>query len=238
MSSVNTSVETIMDTLYSEFSVDFSSLIMSVVGYILLSLGLYAIAKRRGISKPWLAWVPFGQSWMLGCVSDQFQYVALGREKSKRKLLLWLELGATAVGIVAVGFLLKAVLGYVMMEQRPSGFWPVNGLQMSEEEIMSNMMIGGCAALVMSGLAITFAVFKFMALYDLYRSCDPMKAGAFTALSVFLGAIVTGIFVMVCRDKDLGMPPRRDQTPFGETVYQLPQRSWQEPQEHKDPWDN
>lgn len=237
MTNMNTGLETFMDTMASELAFDFSSLLMSVAAYILLSLGVYAIAKRRGISKPWLAWVPFGQSWMLGCVSDQVQYVTMGHEKSKRKLLLWLELSVTAVGIVTMIFWAKGMVGYLNLEQRPTDFLPFGGNRMSEDEILSNLMISAFLACVMAGLAITFAVIKFMALYDLYRSCDPMKATVFTVLSVVLGAVVTGIFVVACRDKDFGMPPRRDHTPFGESVYQLPQQSWQQPQEPKDPWD-
>lgn len=237
MFGANTIMEDMIDTMLEESSFNISSFIMSIAGYILLSLGVYTIAKRRGIGNPWLAWVPLGQSWMLGCISDQLHYVTMGQEKSKRKLLLWLELGLAAVGIATIVFWVKGLVGYLLMEQRPTGILPITGSQMSEEEIMSNLMISASLAFLMLGVTIAFVSIKIMALYDLFRSCDPIKASVFTVLSVFLGAVVMGILVILCRDKDLGMPPRREHTPFGESVYQLPQQTWQEPQEPQEPWD-
>lgn len=44
------------------------SLAFSAVTYILQSLGLYTVAKRRGINNPWLAWLPIGNVWILGSI--------------------------------------------------------------------------------------------------------------------------------------------------------------------------
>ena len=46
---------------------------LSIAAYVLQALGLYTIAKRRGISNPWLAWVPVAWVWVLGSISDQFR---------------------------------------------------------------------------------------------------------------------------------------------------------------------
>ena len=59
----------------------------SLVCYVLQSYGLYTIANRRGIRNSWLAWVPVGNMWILGSISDQYQYVAKGKVKNRRKLL-------------------------------------------------------------------------------------------------------------------------------------------------------
>jgi hypothetical protein len=61
-----------------------------IVSYILEGKALSAIARRRGIEKPWMAWVPVGSSWLLGCISDQYRYVAYGQVRNRRKLLPWL----------------------------------------------------------------------------------------------------------------------------------------------------
>ena len=70
----------------------FFSLVISVAAYVMQSVGLYSIADRRGIKKPWLAWVPVGNMWILGCISDQYRYVAKGQVKNKRKALLVLDI--------------------------------------------------------------------------------------------------------------------------------------------------
>ena len=54
-------------------------LALSVVMYVLSSLGMYRIAQRRGIRNPWLSWIPVGNMWILGCISDQYQYLVKGK---------------------------------------------------------------------------------------------------------------------------------------------------------------
>jgi hypothetical protein len=63
-----------------------------VISYIFSSKGMYAIAKRRGIEKPWLAWVPVGNMWLLGCISDQFRSLAYGEYTNRRRKLLCIPL--------------------------------------------------------------------------------------------------------------------------------------------------
>ena len=74
---------TIIDLITSSIS-----FLLSVGTYVLTALGLYTIAQRRGINKPWLAWIPVVNVWTLGCISDQYRYVVKGEKKSKRKVLI------------------------------------------------------------------------------------------------------------------------------------------------------
>ena len=60
----------------------------AVVSYVLGSKGLYAIAARRGISNPWMAWIPVAGNWILGSVSDQYQLRKYGQDPNLRKKLL------------------------------------------------------------------------------------------------------------------------------------------------------
>ena len=69
-----------------------------VVMYVFQSIGLYTIAKRRGIANPGLAWVPVAYSWILGSVSDQYQYVVRGKVCNRRKILLGLAIAGFFLG--------------------------------------------------------------------------------------------------------------------------------------------
>ena len=53
----------------------FLAVAFSVISYVLGAVGMYRIAKRRGIYHKWLAWIPIGNSWLLGCISDHYQYI-------------------------------------------------------------------------------------------------------------------------------------------------------------------
>lgn len=217
------------------------SWIASVAAYILLAVGMYSIADRRGISKPWLAWIPFGQNWILGSISDQFQYVAMGQNKSKRKVLLTLEILVSILS-VAICVILVAALWDVMVSAYSNGVFSQQIIERRVMELTASLMIVLLLSLVLLGLAIAHAIVQYMALYDLYRSCDPANATLFTVLSIFLGGLLLGLLVLVCRKKDLGMPPRRDQV-FAQPGYLPPQggqpqqQNWQQPtQPPVDPW--
>ena len=213
------------------------SMAIGIATYVFMAIGLYAIAKRRGINHPWLAWIPFGNIWLLGCVSDQYRYVAMGQEKSKRKIMLGLDIATTAIGIAAIVLAFATIIHvFAAMD---------SNLGVLEEEVMmedgysvagaiGSLMGAVGLCLVMCGTAIALMVLQYMALYDLFRSCDPAPATVFLVLSIVLSlfgfGVVQAIFVFACRNKDLGMPPRCNQVIYDQPV-------WQPPQPPVEPWE-
>ena len=163
-----------------------------MASYILQSLGLYTIGERRGIRNSWLAWIPLGNLWLLGSISDQYQYVAKGRIKNRRKLMLGLEI-ALIVGCVIFFFL--AIIGSILSAS--NGGTVVGGVLL--------ILVGIFALGVAS---ITLAVFQYMCYYDLFRSCQPDNAVLHLILSIVFPVILP-FLVFACRKKDLGMPPRK-----------------------------
>ena len=63
--------------------------------YVLKSVGLYTIARRRGLKNPWMAWVPVLNDWLLGSISDQYRYVVKGQIRNRRIVLLMLVIVST-----------------------------------------------------------------------------------------------------------------------------------------------
>ena len=80
---------------------------LSIAAYVLSSLGVYTIAKRRNINHPWMAWVPVANGWVVGSLADQYRYVKLGKVKNKRKWLPILE--CLMLVLVLVTIVLMAV---------------------------------------------------------------------------------------------------------------------------------
>ena len=181
------------------------SLIASAFGiaaYVLRALGLYTIAKRRGINHPWMGWVPVLDLWVLGCISDQYQYVVKGKDKNKRKWLLGLNIALAVVYIVFFVFCGIAVAGVVT--------GTTGGLQ--EEQLLTALM-GPAAGLAICLIplviiAIACTVIRYVAFYDLYTSCNPQNNVLFLVLSIFF-SVTEPFFVFFIRNKDEGMPPRR-----------------------------
>ncbi len=179
-------------------------LVMSLIGlalYILGSLGTYSIAKRRNIRHAWLSWLPIGNSWIWGCISDQYRYITRGQVTNRRKVLLGLSIAQYAPVIAMVVLYVKLVIAMVIPELEHMG--PVD-----MQEDLGTVMLMMLVALVTVVLSVVLLVFLYMALYDLYRSCDPDNAVLFLVLSILFSNF-TNIFIFAVRKKDLGMPPRR-----------------------------
>ncbi len=222
----------------SAISLDFTVGGLAVLVYILQALALYTIAKRRGINKPWLAWIPLVNVWILGSISDQYQYVVKRQVKNKRKVLLGLNITISALAfVIVVGFvwlLIKLMMLGITMDPG----WIDNGNPVSDVpwEAMSDeigaLLLLAFSALPLMVLSIVHAVFFCMALYDVFRSCDPNNSTLYLVLSLVGNVVVEGaysIFLMLCKDKDLGMPPRKEE-PSPEVIV--------EPVQAYDPWEN
>ena len=186
------------------------SSLLSIAAYVLTALALYTLAQRRGLNRPWLAWIPVVNCWLLGSLSDQYRYVVKGEIKSKRKVLLVLNILSTVIGMAMIGICVAMVIGLAGDV--------VHGA--NEEAIIRTAMgsvigiLGLC--LPLAGIAIAYAVIRYMALYDVYRSMDPSNCVLFTVLSILV-SITEPFFLFFNRNKDLGMPPRRQ-----EPVYHTP----------------
>lgn len=187
-------------------------LVIAVVGYIFQSIGLYTIAKRRGIANPWLAWLPVGNYWIAGSIADQYQYVVNGQVKNRRIILLVLAI----VGMVVSGFTSSMTNSNVWMAVEDG----------SLEQLISVGGQAGLLNLVSSGLDIAVFVFWQIALYDLYTSCDPKHNVLFLVLGIIFG-ITVPYFIFACRKKELGMPPRQER-----------EQPEPEPRTYKEPWEN
>ena len=195
------------------------SMAFGIAVYVLTALAFYTVADRRGLKNPWLAWIPVANLWLLGSISDQYRYVVKGEFKSKRKILLVLGIASMVVGIVIFGLITSlAITG-------SSG--AMGGI--SEEQMVSQLMgraIGMVGLFVpMMGIAIAQMVIRYMALYDVYKSMDPSNCVMFLVLSI-LFSFTEPFFLFFNRNKDEGMPPRRQQPVYEQPVYQAPQEPW------------
>lgn len=168
-----------------------AAMAFSVASYVLHSLGLYTIANRRGIHNAWLAWVPLGNLWTMGSISDQYQYLVKGKIKNRRKVLLGLSIGFVAVYIA---WLVATV----------------TSMFANQELTTVAYMFGGMFALLT--VAIVLTVLQYIAYYDLFHSCHPGNAVLYLVLSIIF-PVTTPFFVFACRKKDLGMPPRKKPAP-------------------------
>lgn len=198
------------------------SRLLGIATYILTAVAIYTISCRRGLRKPWLAWIPVFNIWLLGSLSDQYSYVVRGENKSKRKWLLllgglkfalWFSVIVLGISVVGSAFIHGYHGSYNILSKL---FGPVKAI----------------LGLLLPLLAVTIAcyVIRYMALYDVYKSLDPDNCVLFLVLSILFRP-TEAFFLFFNRNKDQGMPPRKQ-----EPVYtQEPQ--WQPPQPEPDLWE-
>ncbi|MBE7001904.1 MAG: hypothetical protein E7421_04290 [Ruminococcaceae bacterium] len=168
----------------------------SILSYVLQGVGLHTIANRRGIRNGWLAWIPLGNLWVLGSISDQYQYVTKGKIKNRRKVLLGLSIGYFAFCII---WMIAAVVGLLLTE----------GM---DGEIVAGVLLILLGGLLMAAIAVAMLIYYYLCLYDLYNSCNPSNGVLFLVLSIVFSVTVP-FFVFACRKRDSGMPPRKQPEP-------------------------
>lgn len=181
--------------------------LFGIAAYILTAIAIYTISRRRGLRKPWLAWVPVLNCWLLGSISDQYQYVVKGENKNKRKWLLILNIvkavlisSVTVLGIVTAGGIIFSINDAEMMRAINGPLMAILGL-----------------ALPLAAAAIALCVIRYMALYDVYRSLDPSNAVLYLVLSILFSP-TEPFFLFFNREKDQGMPPRKHQPVYEQPV--------------------
>lgn len=179
---------------------------LGLISYVFSAFAIYTIAQRREIKKAWLAWVPVLNVWILGSISDQYRYVVKEQVKSKRKVLLILSLINAALSLAATACLVG------------TGISGINALlhNASQTELGRILLNGVLTALAVCLplliLSLIAFVFRAIALYDLYTSCEPRNNALYLILSLIPGIsrVTRPLFLFLCRDKDEGMPPRRE----------------------------
>ena len=169
-----------------------------VVAYILQSLSLYTIAERRGIRHGWLAWIPVGNAWVLGSISDQYQYLVKGKIKNRRRVL---------AGLNALLYILALV--YVVSAARSAMLSLNAGTAELELETLA-LWLATFATMI--PVIVVMAVNRYLAYYDLYSSCQPDKAVLYLVWS-FAVSVAVPLLVFFNRNKDGGMPPRKQPKP-------------------------
>ena len=196
---------------------------IGIAAYVLTALSYYTIAQRRGIKHAWMSWVPVLNLWILGSIADQYRYVAKGEIRNRRKLLIGLSIAQAVLSLVTIVASVVMVVRLVVELPQMSH---LNNVQLATQFIGIIMTVAG-AALLMGVVAIVAAVFRYIALYDLYASCENENKTLYIVLSI-LFSITMPVFLFICRNKDEGMPPRRaQQSPVTEApVYREPEEPW------------
>lgn len=204
-------------------------LLISLALYVLQALGLYTIAERRKIRRPWLAWIPVADMYLIGCISDQFQQVARLQKTRRRGILLALSI-VNALSNVGSVIMAVTLIGQ-LVSLAPQ---IMNGMDLDafRSQLEVPMMQASSASSALSLVSLLFTIFRYIALYDIYASCVPENKTMFLVLSIFFG-FLPPILIFANRNRDDGMQAPKPVSFDG--VWQRPQTAPAQPQEEPQP---
>ena len=184
-------------SLLLSFISDYGLPIMfGIAWYLFRGIGLSTIARRRGLPAPWLAWLPLGNLWILGSISDQYRQLTVEQVRNKNRMLLLLGVSCLVViAMFAIGVWMAAA---GILETRYPDLSPVAA------------GMGFTALFLLAGVLWLFLqINAYIALFDLLRSCEPGKAMVYLLLCIIIYAAQPFV-VFALRKKDNGIPLRRD----------------------------
>lgn len=143
---------------------------VNAVFYIFNSIALKKLAEGRQLERPWLAWVPIANGYLLGEIADDIEAYN-GKTANCRKALLWLGIVQTASCLL---MLACALIGTAMSSAGNSDgtfyFMPII------------VILYVCLFFA----STAFIVFRYVAAYKIFKDYAPESATIFLVLSIFL----------------------------------------------------
>ena len=150
--------------------------------YILQSLGLYRLAKNRGIDAPWLAWIPVGKSYIMGSLSEASPYI----KKKFPKIHIVYPVATGGYLFLTIILSIGFFLAYMPLFKTN-----YTGIDFGNAYIIVYYILIYLAAILLAALGV-------FVMYHIYKVYDPANAVLYTVLSA-IG--LSFIFLFIIRNK-------------------------------------
>lgn len=165
---------------------------MMLAGIAMWVLGAYAqfqIAKRRNVPYAWLSWIPYGSHWLMAEMSDRYRKTVGGKTFHMPTIML--------IAVLVNLGLLVCCMPFIVLGSSLSTVFPAVSVVFIVIEIV--------IAALMLPASLAASVLFYIALYDVFHSCQPSNAVLYLVLSIVCYPLIY-IFLFLVHKKDLGMP--------------------------------
>ncbi len=193
--------------LFYIFAAYFILIGITVAEYVLSSLGLFKVAKKRGIALAGFAWMPVGNFWVMGKIIDGYAENYPNRFK-KWRILIPVSYGVF-MGIYSLFYMLYLCLYFNAMGTAIVGS-EVDGLFVF---ILLCLIIVWMFLIIIAATAVT--ALNYIAMYKIFEETIPKKSVKYFILSIVL-PLASGICLLKAA-KNLPDP-----TPFGDIQENAP----------------
>lgn len=170
------------------------ALLIAIPLYLLYAIGLKTIADRRNLKHSIFAFFPFFGSYLLGCVYDDMQALK-GKKTGYRKLLLAFSL---CMGIPMMLYFTIYILGmsYLFSNTMYDPFMN----DTAGASFFLVFLLAGMLYVIGLGFGIAYAVFYYIALYNIYNEYDRKNTVLYLVLSIVFG--FSWLFLFLIRNKE------------------------------------
>ena len=169
------------------------------LSYVGMSLGGSRMARKVGMSCPWMFWIPGANVYALGNLADTQASLCEGKTtKFRKKLLTWTIIltAATIIWVIAMTVITTMA--------------SVNGMVGESDTLITSTAINYLLALLISSLLflvpyVIYIVIYYKTLYRIYKLYAPDGAAGFVVLSI-LAIVAIPILFLVLSGKDPVLP--------------------------------
>ena len=149
--------------------------------FVLQGLGLYRMAKNRGMQKRWLAFVPFANVWYIGKLTGDCN--VFGQRVKRAGLYTMLAQIITTLCCalyVAMQMYLYAVVGVPNYHEEIGYYWITTGFSATAEKIYT------ISGYILPIVQLVYELFLLVLLFGLYKRYYPKNYMFLGILSLFI----------------------------------------------------
>lgn len=199
----NDAILLIFYLLYSLFVMAYGA-----YAYIGMGLGGFRMARKIGMTNPWMFWIPMANVYAMGNLADQQAALCEGRSTAfRKKMLAW-----NIVIICAALFFVIAMVP-ILVVATVHGTMDENGTVTIPEAYMNDLVGPSLfflfSLLVLLVLSVIYLVVYYKVLYRIFKLYAPDGAVGLLILSIFVNAAIPAVFLILSgKEPALPMPAR------------------------------
>ena len=198
------------DTILLIFYLLYSLFVMAYVAYAYIGMGLggFRMARKIGMTNPWLFWIPMAHVYAMGNLADQQTALCEGKPTSyRKKLLAWdiITICAAMLFVMAMVPILAVATVHGTMDENGTVTIP----EAYMEDLVGPSLFFLFSLLVLLVISVIYMVVYYKVLYRIFKLYAPDGAVGLLLLSIFVNIAVPAIFLILSgKEPALPMPAR------------------------------
>ena len=176
--------------------------------YLGMGLGGFRMARKIGMTNPWMFWIPMANVYAMGNLADQQAALCEGRSTAfRKKMLAWniVIICAALLFVIAMIPILVVATVYGTMDENGTVTIP----EAYMEDLVGPSLFFLFSLLVLLVISVIYLVVYYKVLYRIYKLYAPDGAVGLLILSIFVNAAIPAVFLILSgKEPALPMPAR------------------------------